>query len=361
MSKKKKRNKNRNKNKKKQKPVVEEPINKGRRNFLKLGAGLLAVGTAAYFGLNPFSSDEWAFLERSNDDIKAHMYNWYDVESNLTPLIIFGSKIIGAHYHLGGKKTLESIYQQIDAELISKGYTSLKNAPYNLTLFVTYYGSPSKQRFVNSTIDYCKKANDFVHKKIPNLDKRDLKFVGLKQGEDYTKDFNNTIFIGDNFYELQEVKAVNKQNPEQETLIKRAVSCKGAFCQFNTDKEGNAAKEAYIFIPAYDLALLSAFSETIHLITKKRSADCYGEGIESQIVDEAIAEGLSNVLSCELVDKLNIPDGRKIINNLNKTIFDKPMYKYVPASIRWIEKNGIQKAFDIYMENPEKFMKLIKS
>jgi hypothetical protein len=246
-------------------------------------------------------------------------------------------------------------------ELTAAGLPGLNRAPYNLTLFTSYYGVESEQRFSDSAINYSRKAVDFLYEKLQNLDKRNFRFAALKKRQDYTKDYDNTIFIGDNYYEIQEIKAVNTQKPEQSASIKRSYTGKGAFCTVTPNDSDHSVKEAYIFIPSSDFALFSAFSEIIPITTIKASRLAYGEGIDSVIADEAISEGISRVLALELAQKLEIPNAEKRIRSIELKSYKPMIYKHVPEAIKWIEKNGVQKAFDIYMENPTRFMDLIKS
>ena len=74
------------------------------------------------------------------------------------------------------------------------------------------------------------------------------------------------------------------------------------------------------------------------------------------VADETFAEGLSYVLSSELANDLNIPNGFEIITGIQNRLKNDPRYQFVPQSITWIQKNGVQNAFDLYSESAEKYM-----
>lgn len=76
---------------------------------------------------------------------------------------------------------------------------------------------------------------------------------------------------------------------------------------------------------------------------------------------EAISEAISYKLGLKISKELGIPNGKNLVESSMVGIDHFPQYKYVPRAVKWVEKNGIQSAFDLYMESPKKFMDKIRA
>ena len=83
---------------------------------------------------------------------------------------------------------------------------------------------------------------------------------------------------------------------------------------------------------------------------------------------EALSEGMAYHLSLALGEELGIPNYKEIVKR-NRELLIRPggksMYADVDNAIRWIERNGgfphgVQKAWNMYMDNIAHFMSEIR-
>ncbi len=77
-------------------------------------------------------------------------------------------------------------------------------------------------------------------------------------------------------------------------------------------------------------------------------------------MDETVAESLSYLLGAEFVKEVNVPNGMERLRYVQGTFSQQGSYRFVTAAQRFAQQNGIQVAFDLFMENPELYMERIK-
>ena len=341
------------------------PKKKGmnRRKFLKYGlAGVVAASTvpAIYFGRTVFHDDRWAFLEEKEREFYYEGLDYHGIIDRYVPL--------GLKKKLEeGSKELEDVRNAIESTLvleIKKAGFDL-GSEYKASATRQEYGIPAKLEVAQSLVDYCKKAVDYLHSRISGLDKREIHWTQVKEGDDFERDFNTRGFAVHSYYDMQRVEIVNKRNPDQAlTRGRHKHKAGGAF--WSHFDESQSLDNWYLIISANKSAIASPFSEVIPITTTRRTfeEEIYRKGYEEGVqADEAVSEGISHHLSQDIIRELNIPDGLKSLEESHRKFMEgnSQIYRYVPNAIRWIEKNSIQAAFDLYMESPKKFMEAIKN
>lgn len=289
--------------------IIKKQSNKNehlnRRKFLKVagGAAILSIPTF-YILKNIFSDDKWSFLEQEYIGEDPEMVNINYIAENYVPL---------------------------DKEGI--------------------YVVPEKKDIAESLKEYCKQAVKFLYENISGLDKQVIDWTIIKKDDDYSEGFNRKGFIGNSYYEIF-------KNLEFELS-------RGGFNIPILDTSTWKYDSWHLLILSGPGALCSPFSEIIPFTTLKRSIkNTERDGKmyikEASKTDETISESLAHHLGIKIIKEMNIPNGSKHLQERNENYYQNPVYSYVPAAIKWIEMNGIQNAFDLYMESPKKFMDEIK-
>jgi len=212
---------------------------------------------------------------------------------------------------------------------------------------------------------YIKTAIDFLYNSLPNLKPISLELKILNIGDNYsnTSYANGKGFIGKTKHLRQNVIMINKKTNQRYSIpYFRAIE--GSNCSITFDDETNEVNYR-LFFGLGGNAIFSPFSEVIPLATHESFIEHYKkEGLKrSVIASETVSESISNILANEISEKLKILNGKKIISENFKFMLESKVgeYNHVPKAIEWMRKNGMQKGIDLYVEDPEKFMKAICS
>jgi hypothetical protein len=236
---------------------------------------------------------------------------------------------------------------------------------YSITPLEGKSAISDSQKYYNQVLDYCKKTIKFSHSKISGLTHHPIKWTRIENPvtpEDtssYVSDAHQRGFIGNRYILDFEIGVTNKAHPEQSVYAPiYHISQSGAFVYLKKSKDDDTLGDWYFFIPTDRFALVAPFSEIIPLSTFSSLEDYKNKvgRYTALVADETFAEGLSYVLSSELANDLNIPNGFEIITGIQNRLKNDPRYQFVPQSITWIQKNGVQNAFDLYSESAEKYM-----
>ena len=225
----------------------------------------------------------------------------------------------------------------------------------------TDFGHVELMRYAKPYKQYLEKAIDFLYEKLPQLKQERPELRILRPGDDYTNNAKGKAFVGLLFHDFYRVQVINKDTTEG---IARAQTHthKGSGASF--DIKSKSDKDYRIFFGTAGPASIQApFSELIPVSTRQNArahAKCVG--LEDALVAvETISEGESYLLAHEISSKLGIPGGKQVIDKcLQGMIYHYDRYRFVPQAIAWLKKNGMQKGLDIYLENPDKFMRIIK-
>ena len=324
-----------------------------RRLFLTgsiVGAGL--------FVLNPFnffSEDRYGFLERKIDLPKLSLE---EIMHTLVPL--------------HEEERIDSLSQEhsdFRAEMepkiiegLEKGELGNRRNNYKIELTRQRYGVPEEPEFVQQLLKYCRTAEQFLYAHLPKLERFHINWTVIKRGDNYSKkeDFNGKGLIGKALYEVIRYRGINADTKNQDFIM---VKSEGFIQSFlNMDVTDDSLKYWNLFIGSGPNALAAPFSEIIPL-SLYRQLYKYREimGVDgSRNAMEAVSEGISHLISLEIVKELSIPHGRKIVEDSTNNLVGS-IYRDVPDAIKWMERNGIQRGLELYMADPIKFMDAIKA
>ncbi len=220
------------------------------------------------------------------------------------------------------------------------------------------FGTPIRKEQYDAYLSYARKAFDFMHENIKGLNPIKPAFTEIQQGQDFSKNFNGNAYFSQGYHKLY---GVSQQHGDQLCTAHTVYPVQGSQVYFKLSRDGANIMHYYVTLSTGEIALASIFSEVLPLTTLKVSyPHVQRKGFDEAITaDETLVEAISHCLVKELAEKLNIPNRDKIIlNSLPDT--NLPQYRFIRQALPWVEKNGVQKAFDFYMDRPEKFMNEIR-
>ena len=230
-------------------------------------------------------------------------------------------------------------------------------------------GTPTSEKFREPMVDYCQRAEAYLHESIDGLVCDRFEWIPLKSGDDYAEGFDGKAFIGESFYHLYTIEITNKETKETEKVEYELIIEGNRVNTFsNPDNDLKREEGTYIFIGRGFGTLSGPISELLPYCTAD-VGDTYEAEVGSTTsvqVAEAFSEGVSYVLTNELVDLLEIPNGHEHVENLTGNMnadFDDlggKVYTYVPQGIEWVETNGVQAAHDLYIQDPGDFLETIQ-
>lgn len=348
-----------------------------RRQFLAtalMGAGVIGAGALAW---HLFPSKTKANRTSTRDNTPDTL------ENKITPQLTFPSEwsflepwthepikddvqaFIKTHIPLSGQLALP----EDSPELLSIQPTLVENlrlrlASLNIKMNETGiitrqdFGTPIRQEQYESYLSYARKAFDFMHENIKGLNPTRPAFTQIQRGQDFSKNFNGNAYFSQGYHKLY---AVSQQHGDQLCTAHTVYPVDGSQVYFKLSRDGTSIMNYHIVLSTGEIALASIFSEMIPLTTVTKTYE-YSKKAgmrESIIADETLVEAISNCLTRKLAKELNVPHQEEV---LPKAIPDTTIepYLHVPKAIHWVEREGIQKAFDLYMDDPEKFLREIR-
>ncbi|MBW3002250.1 hypothetical protein KY338_03765 [Candidatus Woesearchaeota archaeon] len=356
-------------NKKKKNNIVEplqetpEKIDHRRRKLLKYGLGSLLLIAAGGTGLPILArmvqgeEDKWDFMHAPNMSCNDPRYD-----------IKYARDHKGLYVPVGEPyKVPPAEAEQEFARVREKVMTRAREENWkDLTItvwrqnFARVDDRPGRAKHFKK---YLEIAANFLYTRLPNLPKTGIDFVVLKPGDDFTKNANCKGLVGLMNHKVYTVACEDKitgKYAEAELYH----NDQGSFTHQNHDLRTNKYDNWIVFGSA--AAVIQApFSELIPyaLLMQNTRLTEEREYQTISVMVEAISEGLSYLLSEQIVDMLNIPNGRNILKqDLESMLNNRPqIYSQVRNSINWLRQNGMQKGLDIYLKNPDRFMQKIKN
>jgi hypothetical protein len=323
-----------------------------RREFLKRslafsGAGIF-LGAENLFGKE--EEDRWSFLR----DRKLKRFNSIEeIKSNCVPLCV--AKRISSIMAEDVKK--RNFFGRLVSK-IKRDYPNFdKKTRIKFSLGEQDYVIPGEGVHCLNYKKYCLKCEEFLYNNLEGLEKKLIDWTIIKKGDIFEKDYEGKGFIVEGVYKIYTAGAFIENKAS--VFISDAVGMGPISYSYSNPHN------FYMCLSAYKSGIRSPFSEIIPLTTNIKTKDFMNGGLNSLEISkyhEAITEGLSHHLTLKACDEFEIPNGRKMIGDELKGVLSKnyKIYDYVDQSVRWIEKNGLQTAFDIYMEDPFRYIQEIK-
>ena len=228
---------------------------------------------------------------------------------------------------------------------------------------------PLDTRHVGNMLDYCRTAEEFLHDNIEGLLQDRVVWTHVETRGNYETGLHQKGLLCEKQVQIIRIKIKHTSGYSQETGSVGIV--KGSSARVSSVPGGFDLGEWNLLLGRDELIINAPFSEIVPLSAYRaknnymlqllrEGSDAYDEADKSL---EAMSEGISHVLAKKLITELGIPNGLETIERTNtetNNAQNNQSYLYVPQAIAWVERNGVQEAFDLYMESPAKFMETIR-
>ena len=319
-----------------------------RRNFLKLSAAssLLPFLISRDF----YKNNKWDFTTFKPDNEEAPKME--ELRKNYVPLC--SEQLMSQNYESEDFKAKYS--SAIIQEMRKRGFGP--ETPHEVILTEQYFGMPGSEQRIGHLIEYSKIADTFLRSRVRGLLHKNIEWVMLKKGQDFSRGFNNAGFAGIDHCDIRRAKVINKESPEKSFQFYEIFRKPGGFHHVSMDKNSNP-ELSFIFIGCGESALVAPFEEIMPISTTNAKLFQYAKtaGMEKAVqVNEAVSESISYILGMEIVSKIGIPNGENFVKSTFNDLEKTARYAYVNNAIIWMKKNGIQNGYDLYMDSPAKFM-----
>lgn len=313
-------------------------------------SAVLAGGSLAVYSY--LSSRKWDFLEQ---EIVYSIPDWKQAIEQSIP--------IGPERRLNSEEPL--LKALLDEKMPEVQMGAARRGWKDISVLVTeqFYARPEEERHAEAYRNYAEDCMNYLHERLPTLEQVPLEFVVLKKGDDFSKKSSGKAFIGYDWRRVQRVYVGNEKT-DKYFIIGNVGNNEGSFVSgtYNSDKSG--IQDCFVFFGTGPTALSAPFSEVIPFSTLKTTAKHYDTGSKrGAVANEALSEGISYLLTEEMIEKQGIPRGREILEKVQEKMHSNPMsgiYILVPKSIEWLKRNGIEKGLEIYQENPENYLEAIQ-
>ncbi|MBI4153071.1 hypothetical protein HY497_00985 [Candidatus Woesearchaeota archaeon] len=329
------------------------------------GAGIALIGGLAYILLDTGGkrssydpSQPWVFTQRSNDEITYSRQHWTEIEKAFVPV---GPEIVLSEKNPRFKE--KSLPDSLILEEITKAGMP-RSDKYDILIKEQQFMVPDDPFITQSVVRYCDEAADYLysHPELSRLKREAVTWVPVQLGDDYKSNFGRKIFIGHSYFLVQKVYASIPGKEGEIMLVGRSHHKAGAFLGTDRDISGSMDLWYILISAAYPSVVLNApFSELIPVAMTVPSVRYEQQhGAERTILlDEALSEAMSHVLAKELCEKLKIPRGAELVEEGWQKVKDIVRYRLMPNALKLVREIGIGKAFDLYMEDPNKFEKAL--
>lgn len=311
----------------------------GRRDFIKLLS--LSLANLNYQTKEP--PIKWKFLEQrhvSKDDI-----------SDLSELVRVGKE--------------EDLAEDPNAIEIFNKYAP--NATKVITISGEKYLVPGRLSVMEGFKSYCINAIHFLYKELPRLSEYNpdlsptsINWVIPKEGDDFSVNYSEKAFLANNIVRYLTYKFINDKNEKLTMNLSQNMKSSSHF-QLFCDEDFSKC-DWYVILSSGLNSINAPFSEFVPVATKDMGQKLSGQVPYEEFIKlmEAFSEGVSILLGYKIADQLNIPNGKEIVENYKKKRAKYPVYEYVPGALHWMNQHGLEDSLDLYMNNPNLFLKEIK-
>jgi len=238
---------------------------------------------------------------------------------------------------------------------------------FELSYSFQHYGVPDKSGQGRHLLAYCERVYDFLYSRINGLFNADMSWALLSDNE-VPVNMDQGHFIGQVGRYTYYVLRVYVDHPDLDDLpslinaqpLDRAI-------HFIVAGESSLPKHANLYVIPGQTSLVSPFSELLHL-TFHAPSEHYAEELSKTLAKdtarqraidagETINEATAILLAKEYINRFGSSDRIVTINNMEHSLNKR--FTNLSNAISYIDRNGIQKSVDLYLENPSKFMRKV--
>ncbi len=336
-----------------------------RRQFgiVTAGAAVLAgLGLAGKLAYDAATYDAFAFLNRENNPVQRSIDNIKKSGGG-------AKEVMERFVQLGpyqARQLMDSDVYDIIRKKISRDMRRA-GLPYREPKTLTKaYGVPDEERCVKPALDYCIKAMEFMaeHPELGAIKMPEFKIRAVEKGDNHSKEYGNTIFVGHSYFEVYRVETPNPRNPKDSFLSYLAVPKKGGQCYFFGENDDDLEWMAVISASEPIHFLNAPFSEILPLGVF-RQVEEYAKTIspEERIkMMESFSESFSYFLGKEFCKKMKIPGSGKILEAaLENIVSAHTSYSDVKGAISYTKKHGMKDTALLFVNEPGEYRKRIRA
>ena len=353
-----------------------------RRDILKVLGAIPFVGCVLYL---PDSAtryeNNFPWLE-SDEDFHGHSSQWH--KENTLNIDNITEEELSRLKSYAPLKTAIASMTDIDDRFLAEAERRLRRDwGLNPSAIVQYRRISTRQLLVpapekvgESLKKYCKRAVEFLHENVKGLQTPEITWETVPLDYRVSQpNLQNKGIVGHSHYTayLIEIGTCVRSRDGSVRMEYRSYEMfdfkRSSFMEYL--HKPSAYPIYHVFIGSCMPVIREPFSEIIPFTTIHAGEDYgkrYGQ-LARAIACETLDEAVSYYLGLAIADKLKIPDGRKLVEESIK-IYEKQArlsigrYVNVPKAIAYIAEkggfpHGVQMAFNIGMDNMERFMKEI--
>lgn len=260
---------------------------------------------------------------------------------------------------------VDMIKSVLKSEFEREGYNW--DDAYELSYSYQHFGVPDDSSYGPQLLNYCERVFDFLYSRLDGLFNVDMSWQ-LLPSERYQEPVEDNVFRGNVGRYTYYVMRVYVDHPELDGLpslinaqpMERAI-------HYIVDGEFYLPKRAILYVIPGQTSLVAPFSELLHLTFHAPSQD-YAKELGKTLPEdkaqqysldagETINEATAIVLAREYIEKYGASERMATIDNMAHSLTNR--FGHLEAAISHINKNGLQRSMDTYLENPGEFMRLI--
>lgn len=224
-----------------------------------------------------------------------------------------------------------------------------------------HYGVPDAPDHAQALVEYSNSVQSYLYRELNGLKHLSLNWEVLKPGQEVTG--SNRALVGKYTYFVLRVNAVDGEGNVQEPYLVSARPVERAI-HFISSEQKVDARHRLIYIIQGATSLVSPFSEMIHLSTHA-PAMRYASELRKTLPraeaknlarssGETITESAAVMLAMNYLEEIHKEDyTRQIIRHANSLNAQLPQFS---GSIAYMQKYGVQAAFDAFSEDPKHYM-----
>ncbi|WP_455221221.1 hypothetical protein [Kaarinaea lacus] len=239
---------------------------------------------------------------------------------------------------------------------------------YELSFSYQHFGVPDDDTVQSARLlDYCKDAQEFMYARLDGLFAMEMTWQMLPRNR-FQLEAQNSVFQGNvgryTYYVLRAY--VNDPILDDLPSLINAQPLNRAI-HYIVGDEYSLPKRANLYVIPGKTSIVSPFSELLHLTFHAPSQNYAAELCKSLPEQEAqrnainagetINEATAIVLAREYVEKYGADEWMPTIDAMADNLNHR--FNNLNGAISYINRNGLQKSMDIYLESPGRFMQQI--
>ncbi len=327
-------------------------INYSRRRLMSLMVRGVAGGLAGY--------SLHAFVYAQEADLPVEGYDFLNL-NGLGPALS-GAEVEESCCPLHTERSAE--ISEFDSQFQNWASLNLRNLfernhwqwceDYRLVVTSQHYGVGQDSQATHQLLSYCQAVAAWLHQRLRGMQTSRYRWALLPDDAGCPQLGTETLsaWVGRYTYLVTRIRVVSADSGWLEPCLVKASPRNRAFNYVAAGGEQDRSPTSLIYIIPGDTALVSPFSEVLHLSTSEPSlafarATSLAEAVS---LGEAVTEALAYTLASEYLKDLDCPRFRQSLANWRRSTQARlPLFERV---LLYIHNRGVQAVFSQYLERP---------